>query len=949
VTGHNGSWHGGITGSFTVFITGDTAVPSSACDVAGAYWRTTAPIAITATASDASPSSGIAYVELFYRYGATNGTFGAWTSAGADAGAPWQWSFGFPSGSGFYEFYTLGNDTIGNLEAAPASADLRHAYDNAAPASACDVTGAYWRSASPMTITATANDNLATTAVELWYRYGAANGTWTTGWTLSSTDTAAPWSFGFAFADGQGYYEFHTRAYDAAANYEGAPATADVGYGYDTGVPSSACDVVGAYWRATASMTITATASDAGSGPSMVTLFYRYSAANVTFGGWIPFGNDSAAPWSWSFNFPASQGHYEFYTLAMDAAGNMEASPASADVRHGYDSVAPATVVGALPGTIDSLSPRTINATGADATSGIMSVSLWYCFNGGAWTNFGADAAAPYQFSFTWPAGEGTYAFYSTGADMAGNPEAAPSGNDTWTVVLLDSVGPATTLAIGAPNLTSANATFVTPSTPLNLTASDNISGVASIWYRVWNGTWSNWTLYHGNFTLAGTTVIAYLEFNATDGRGNHEAANNRTFLVDSNPPIPTLTISAPRSGLHPVYVTTATDFNLTASDGVSGVAKLWYRVDAGAWTLYSGDFSLATVGAHNVSVIAQDRLAQNSTAQTYYVFVDSIAPVTVIGVGSPSFSTAPVFVNSSTQINLTATDGGAGVDITMYRVDGGNWKTYSVPLNFTIAGLHLVEYRTLDNLGNAETIQSLELFVDDLSPIIDWIFGTPNQRTSPTYVTSATTLTLTASDAGCGLAGVWCSIDNGTWVQYSAPLVFSSAGAHSVRYYAADSLGQQSATATIDLFVDGDAPFVYTAPGVSGGVIALAKGANVTLWSTDGVGAGGQVIYYSLDGGETWTQYTAPLVFEASATLMFYAEDALGNQAATKTVSIDVSGGGGIGNIWWIILIALVVVALVVYILLRNKGKDSGKETVEEGEDEDIQADKDGDAPAEK
>jgi hypothetical protein len=110
----------------------------------------------------------------------------------------------------------------------------------------------------------------------------------------------------------------------------------------DTTPPTSAITPSGAYWRNTSPIIITATASNGLSGVNNVKLYHRYRPHNDTsFGSWTPFGTDTAAPWSWNFNWPSGQGHYQFYTIATDNAGNVETAPASVDAGYGYDTTGP--------------------------------------------------------------------------------------------------------------------------------------------------------------------------------------------------------------------------------------------------------------------------------------------------------------------------------------------------------------------------------------------------------------------------------------------------------------------------------------------------------------------------------------------------------------------------------------------------------------------------------
>ncbi|MBI5001022.1 MAG: hypothetical protein HZB92_05790, partial [Euryarchaeota archaeon] len=84
---------------------------------------------------------------------------------------------------------------------------------------------------------------------------------------------------------------------------------------YDPWPPTSVIDAIVPYWRTTSPITITATASDTGSGVYNVSAWYRYAVDNATWGAWTAIGTDTAAAWSWSFA-PAANGYYQFYSRA---------------------------------------------------------------------------------------------------------------------------------------------------------------------------------------------------------------------------------------------------------------------------------------------------------------------------------------------------------------------------------------------------------------------------------------------------------------------------------------------------------------------------------------------------------------------------------------------------------------------------------------------------------
>ena len=108
---------------------GISSVPSLATSVDGItpYNQTHSPFTITSNGDSALDN-----VTLWYRY-STNNASGSWSdysSFDTDPLPSWQWSFDFPGGTGYYEFYSIGMYS-GDEEGTPASADTMCFYNQA--------------------------------------------------------------------------------------------------------------------------------------------------------------------------------------------------------------------------------------------------------------------------------------------------------------------------------------------------------------------------------------------------------------------------------------------------------------------------------------------------------------------------------------------------------------------------------------------------------------------------------------------------------------------------------------------------------------------------------------------------------------------------------------------------------------------------------------------------
>ncbi len=181
----------------------------------------------------------------------------------------------------------------------------------------------YWHN-SPFTITATASDDETYVArVELYYSHSTDGENWSE-WQLfgGDTDGSDGWSWEFFGADGD--YKFCSIAYDAVGNREDKAYAEEASAVIDTVPPESTVDPIVPYERDEVPIVLSYAASDDRSGIAEVKLYYRYSADNETWTDW--------KEGEWSFS-TSNSGYYEFYSVAVDNAGNIETAPEQADAR----------------------------------------------------------------------------------------------------------------------------------------------------------------------------------------------------------------------------------------------------------------------------------------------------------------------------------------------------------------------------------------------------------------------------------------------------------------------------------------------------------------------------------------------------------------------------------------------------------------------------------------
>jgi plastocyanin len=355
-----------------------------------------------------------------------------------------------------------------------------------------------------------------------------------------------------------------------------------------------------------------------------------------------------------------------------------------------------------------------------------------------------------------------------------------------------DSTPPAVTAAVAGARDSSGN--YIESAT-VTLSATDAGSGVASVEYQLDGGTW---TAYAAPVVVSavGTHMLHY---RATDVAGNTSEEGMEHFTIvegqgDTTPPTVTAAISGQQDSSGN-YVDVAT-VKLTATDADSAVASVEYQLDGGTWTAYTAPVAVTGAGEHMVHFRATDEAGNTSPeGMSHFTVVKSdTTPPTVTASVAGTQDGDGSYVGKAT-VTVVASDTGSGIAAVEYRVDGGAWTAYTAPVPVTAPGAHTVDSRARDVAGNASAPASVSFTVvaggDTTAPLVS-LAVSGEQDGDWSYVGQAS-VTLTATDAGSGVASVEYKVDSGAWTRYTAPVVVSTLGAHTVGARATDVAGNVS------------------------------------------------------------------------------------------------------------------------------------------------------------
>jgi hypothetical protein len=156
-------------------------------------------------------------------------------------------------------------------------------------------------------------------------------------------------------------------------------------------------------------------------------------------------------------------------------------------------------------------------------------------------------------------------------------------------------------------------------------------------------------------------------------------------------------------------------------------------------------------------------------------------------------------------------------------------------------------------------------------------------------WVNKDTTVTLTATDSGSGVAATYYKADGGAQ-QTGNSATLTTEGTHTLVYWSADWAGNIEQQHTVNVMIDKTAPDTTATlsqpDGANGWYLHQAT---VTLNATDNL-SGVTKTEYSLDGGTTWQPYTSAITFdkEGKYTVSYRSTDNAGNVETAKTVNVN-------------------------------------------------------------
>ncbi len=300
----------------------------------------------------------------------------------------------------------------------------------------------------------------------------------------------------------------------------------------------------------------------------------------------------------------------------------------------------------------------------------------------------------------------GIYTYYIWANDTLGNQN--KSANHTF-IIKKDTLPPITYCTISGD--IGENGWYVSNVT-IKLESNDVGTGVNTTYYRL---DLQPWLEYKYPFIVK-NEGLHKIYYYAEDFAGNKEKTKYREFKIDKTSPVTECNLSG-KIGCNDWYVGNVT-VTLSAEDGVSGVDKIFYKIDDRKWNEYEEPFTVSEDGFHEISFYSIDKAGNEEEVKVESFKIDKVHPqVKFIKPREgylyledreiiPTITGRTVIIGRIT-IQVNATNHESGINRVEFYIDNDfqtqdKEKPYEWTWDYLSFGTHSIKAIAYDNAGNS-------------------------------------------------------------------------------------------------------------------------------------------------------------------------------------------------------------------------------------------------------
>ncbi|NIA23897.1 MAG: hypothetical protein GWP03_07070, partial [Proteobacteria bacterium] len=303
-------------------------------------------------------------------------------------------------------------------------------------------------------------------------------------------------------------------------------------------------------------------------------------------------------------------------------------------------------------------------------------------------------------------------------SDLLGNQRTDTS------ILNIDNVPPVISDTLTGKQIQIDSTIFVKDSTRLRLIFKDTSSGIYENSCKINNF----YTIYLPDTFEMDFSAFAdgflNLLISSEDNVGNNDMMN-LNYCVDNTPP--DIDISYVRAALFDsVFTSPHSAIFINCADGYSGIDSIIYKINNGNYYPYHDSITCSefTEGKHYISVMAKDRMGNDSTLIDSF-YQDNSAPEVTFTVSGPHFmSNDTVFVSSESKISFEETDNLSGPDSVFYSFDGIYLPYTGDSISLTGEdSVYTLYYFGKDRVGNVSDTSRVFFYLDNTPPSVNIYF----------------------------------------------------------------------------------------------------------------------------------------------------------------------------------------------------------------------------------
>ena len=367
---------------------------------------------------------------------------------------------------------------------------------------------------------------------------------------------------------------------------------------------------------------------------------------------------------------------------------------------------------------------------------------------------------------------------------------------------------PETSLSYDPYFLNDQNQIFVSSDTIFQLSAIDDVSGMAHCYYRINGGVWVEYT---HSFSLEGPDGNYIIDYYSIDHQGNQEAMKSINVILDTEAPYSEINYDPKfidEEGI--IFVSGISEFYLTCSDDLSGVSTTYFSFDGVTFMEYLEPFILPSDSSTaDIFYYAVDNLGNSETpVKQFSVTIDSNSPISTSDLDFfYDDDIGHFYITSNTFISLSCIDDLLDGCEIFYRVNNSGWFLYEHPFHIDdMDGQYIIEFYSVDAVMNQEEFNSFIVYLDNSSPITNIIMTPSKTEEDLIYVMGDTCYLLEALDNGAGVSQVYYRINGSEWILYDEPFNFTDTFTMlNIDYYSIDYVGNVEVYKTVEVLYTED------------------------------------------------------------------------------------------------------------------------------------------------